>query len=169
MIRCELCGGPLMVRPGGKEARCQSCGLLYPMEELKKMLPAGEAPDAVSPEPEARRSGPAPDAQVLAYFDYLFHGAFPDWAIRREVPAAELGGEAWQAPVNFLFSRNGKNVLAVCICDRDKWANKPFRGTEQTVQQAGITYMRFIEQFSNKPEYVIPRVSKVLYPDGVYL
>lgn len=198
MIHCELCGGPLMVRPGGKEARCQNCGLLYPVEELKAMLAAAEGrpakepgehyqgePEAVWPEDPAairQEQHPAEPEQTsearprteeeeasLAYFNYLFHGAFPDLQIRRDVPAAELGGESWCVPVDFLFSRNGRNLLAVCICDQHRWKNKPIRGTEQAAQQAGIPFMRFIRQFSNRPEYVIPRVSRVLYPDGIYV
>ena len=105
MIHCELCGGPLMVRPGGKEARCQNCGLLYPVEELKAMLAAAEGrpakepgehyqgePEAVWPEDPAairQEQHPAEPEQTsearprteeeeasLAYFNYLFHGAF---------------------------------------------------------------------------------------------
>lgn len=200
MIHCELCGGPLMVRPGGKEARCQNCGLLYPVEELKAMLAAAEGrpakepgehyqgePEAVWPEQhqtarkESRAKAPQTEQAweprprteeeeaALAYFDYLFRGAFPDLQIRRDVPAAELGGESWCVPVDFLLSRNGRNLLAVCICDQHRWKNKPIRGTEQAAQQAGIPFMRFIRQFSNRPEYVIPRVSRVLYPDGIYV
>ena len=100
--------------------------------------------------------------EVLEYFYQLFCRAFPEYTIRRGVPASAFGGESWCAPVDFLFSINNRNVLAVCICDRNKWVNKPFRGTEDAVQRAGFQYMRFIRQFSNKPDYVLARVGEAL-------
>lgn len=54
MIKCDLCGGSLMMDAGGKYATCQSCGMDYSIERVKELFNATN-PHAKNP-PEASKS-----------------------------------------------------------------------------------------------------------------
>lgn len=38
MVKCDLCGGPLMIDIGGQYATCQNCGMRHSIERVKEML-----------------------------------------------------------------------------------------------------------------------------------
>lgn len=46
-LLCDICGGPLEMKAGGKGAACAGCGMTYSVERLKEMLqmPAQEVLD----------------------------------------------------------------------------------------------------------------------------
>ena len=77
--------------------------------------------------------------EVLEYFYQLFCRAFPSIPFGGAF-RLQLWGRILVRSVDFLFSINNRNVLAVCICDRNKWVNKPFRGTEYAVQSGIPVY-----------------------------
>lgn len=51
-ITCELCGGALQVNPGGQDAACLNCGLIYSMERLREMLTGNTSITPESPKPD---------------------------------------------------------------------------------------------------------------------
>lgn len=59
-LKCDVCGGPLTVHPGGQGAYCPDCGLNYTMERLQNMLKEQKAAPMVEEE-QGPKSVPVPE------------------------------------------------------------------------------------------------------------
>lgn len=114
-------------------------------------------------EPESVWSVPAAYDGLAESFAALFSSAFPNYQIARNVPSRQLSPYAaeWYAPVDFAFYRGGRCVLAVCLCE-DNYRNRKFMGVQESMESAGIPYLRFFRKFPNERQYVLDRVARAL-------
>lgn len=65
-------------------------------------------------------------------------------------------------PVDFLLLKNGQPRLAILLCPKSKYNNKPFRNTIANCDAIGIPCLRFMQEFRNDANYVVDRINSVL-------
>ena len=89
---------------------------------------------------------------------------FPEYEVQYEYKAYNLDRNCHPActPVEFMFQKNGRNVLAVAIVGQNTYKGRNVLGTKELCEKAGITYIRFFVGYPNKEEYVIERIRKYL-------
>ncbi|MCD7770053.1 MAG: hypothetical protein LUH36_08085 [Oscillospiraceae bacterium] len=99
-----------------------------------------------------------------AYFSDLFAQAAPDCQIASRVPAEALNPAADPdcVPVDFLFVRQERPVLAVLLVEQNTYRRRAIRAAERAVEQAGVPCLRFFADMANKPEYVVSRIQEAL-------
>lgn len=95
---------------------------------------------------------------VQEYFSHLLLGTFGEYEIRGDVPK-----DGVDIPVNYLFCRDGKPVLAVfLIHSNDGRARSQVRKAERIFALEGVSCTHFYENYRNDAPYVIDRVRDVL-------
>ena len=95
---------------------------------------------------------------VYEYFSHLLPGTFGAYEVRENMPKIGLN-----IPVSYLFSRNGKPVLAVfLIHSNDSKAHSQVRKAERIFAQEGVACTHFYENYRNDAPYVIDRVKGAL-------
>lgn len=89
---------------------------------------------------------------------------FPEYEVQYEYKAYNLDISCHPActPIQFMFQKNGKNVLAVVIVGQNTYKGMNVLGTKKLCEEAGIPYIRFFVGYPNKEEYVIERIKKYL-------
>lgn len=55
-LRCDICGGILVVQPGGSTVMCDSCGMTYSLERMREKVSRLTSPMRVYPHQSPVRS-----------------------------------------------------------------------------------------------------------------
>ena len=95
---------------------------------------------------------------VQQFFDFLLVNAFPQYEIYADVEHSEL-----KKPINYLFCKNGKPVLAVFLGNSKKRSSLsvPYKAS-RIFQSDGIRCTKFFDDYRNDTPYVIKRVNEAL-------
>lgn len=103
-------------------------------------------------------------ADTQKQFDEWFRYCFSDYVIEKDVPASRLDASAHPActPIQFLFIRDSRPVLAVVLVTQKNYRGKNVKGTQELCEKAGIRYIRFFMEYPNERDYVIDRVKSFL-------
>ena len=100
-----------------------------------------------------------------AYFDTIvLDEKFPGYTIERGVHPRVMDSSAHPSciPIAYLFSRNGKPVLAVLLMKPNQTRAMIARGTYSILDANRIPYIRFLKGYPNEDAYVIDRIKKNL-------
>ncbi len=126
---------------------------------------AQKTEERVQPEPV---SYPAPVRKEFVdqfpKFDDIISRNFADYEVRRNVPASELMSDCHPActPVQFMFYKDGKPVLAVVLVKENNYRGMNVLGTKRICDAKNITYIRFYHEYENDEAYVVERIRKYL-------
>lgn len=103
------------------------------------------------------------EAQIVADFEKYFTSAFfADYEIARDVDPTYFGAHPKCKPIQFLFKKNGKDVLAVAVVTYTSISHPAVRSVQEHCESRNIKYLRFIVGYPNKEHYVIRRVLEEL-------
>ena len=113
-------------------------------------------------------ANPSPSAfnNVDAYFDSLItEENFPGYEIERNVHAKVFDQSAHKCclPITYLFSRNGKPVLAILLMNTNQYRSMIARGTYKVLNDGNIKFLRFFRGYDNDRAYVINRIKENLF------
>lgn len=103
-------------------------------------------------------------SELLADFKDIIARNFSEYEVLYNYEARNLDIACHPActPIEFLFKKNGKYVLAVVIVRQNTYRGMNVIGTRTICENLGIPYLRFFEEYPNKEEYVVPRIRKNL-------
>ena len=94
------------------------------------------------------------------YFMSLIAANLPDVGVREWVSPTEFvpGVDPYHVNISLLLYRAGRPVLAILLVPKEQYKNRPIVTTMAACEAAGIPVMRFMEEFENRPEYVVGRI-----------
>ena len=103
-------------------------------------------------------------AVLLAQMKEMLERNFSEYEIACEYPASMLNPNSHPActPIQFMFRKDGRNVLAVAVVKQNTYRGMNVIGTQKLCDDMGIPYIRFFEEYPNKEEYVVSRVGRYL-------
>ena len=103
------------------------------------------------------------EAQIVADFEIYFANAFfAEYEIVRDVEPTYFGAHPKCKPIQFLFKKGGKDVLAVAVVTYTSISHPAVRSVQEHCESKNIKYLRFIVGYPNKEHYVIRRVLEEL-------
>lgn len=102
--------------------------------------------------------------ELINDFKKLFSEHFSEYNIRYEVSASSLDAFAHPActPIQFLFEKDGKAVLAAVIVRPNTYRGMNVVATKDVCDNRGIRYLRFFEDMPNEDTYVVNRIKENL-------
>lgn len=105
-----------------------------------------------------------PDTGSIMYFTDLVQKNLPEYAVLQYPSVASVLGSAPEKNVNIsmLLSRDGAPKLAIFLVSKDKYKPRALIESMNACENAGIPAIRFMQEFDNKPGYVIGRIRTVL-------
>lgn len=112
--------------------------------------------------PQAKPSATVEDQ--FPKFDAIISRNFADCEVRRNVPASELqpGCHPACTPVQFMFYRDSKPVLAVVLVRTNNYRGMNVVATKKICEELGIKYIRFYHEYENAEDYVVGRIKNNL-------
>lgn len=112
--------------------------------------------------PEPVRQQAVPDQ--FPKFDAIITAHFSEYEVRRNLPARELLPECHPActPVQFMFYKDGKPVLAVVLVKTNNYRGMNVLGTKKICDAMNIPYLRFYHEYENAEDYVVQRIREHL-------
>ena len=103
------------------------------------------------------------EAQIVADFEKYFTSAFfADYEIARDVDPTYFGAHPKCKPIQFLFKKNGKDVLAVAILKYSSLTHPAVKNVKESCKNRWIPYLQFIVGYPNKEHYVVRRALEEL-------
>ena len=103
------------------------------------------------------------EAQIVADFEMYYTSTFfADYEIARDVEPTYFGAHPKCKPIQFLFKKGGKDVLAVAVVTYTSISHPAVRSVQEHCESKNIKYLRFIVGYPNKEHYVIRRVLEEL-------
>ena len=104
------------------------------------------------------------DTGSIMYFTDLVQKNLPEYAVLQYPTIASVLGSAPEKNVNItmLLSKDGVPKLAIFLVSRDKYKPRALIESMNACENAGIPAIRFIQEFENRPEYVVGRIRTVL-------
>ncbi len=103
------------------------------------------------------------EAQIVADFEKYFANAFfADYEIARDVEPTYFGAHPKCKPMQFLFRKNGKDVLAVAVLKYSSLSHPAVKDVKSACKNRGIPYLQFIVGYPNKEHYVVRRTLEEL-------
>ena len=104
------------------------------------------------------------DTSSIMYFTDLIQKNMPEYAVFQYPSIASVLGSAPEKNVNIsmLLSRDGAPKLAIFLVSKDKYKPRALIESMNACENAGIPAIRFMQEFDNKPGYVIGRIRTVL-------
>jgi len=98
------------------------------------------------------------------YFESIFERYFDDYYIETKVPAYRYDTYAHPScvPVDYLFVKDDKPVLAIVLVKPNNYKGKNIMGTLDILDRAGIQWLRFFRTWENAEDYVVERIKKNL-------
>ena len=103
------------------------------------------------------------EAQIVADFEKYFASAFfADYEIARDVDPTYFGAHPKCKPIQFLFKKNGKDVLAVAILKYSSLTHPAVKNVKESCKNRRIPYLQFIVGYPNKEHYVVRRALEEL-------
>ncbi|MCR5207072.1 MAG: hypothetical protein K6C14_01165 [Eubacterium sp.] len=105
-----------------------------------------------------------PATDQFYHFEEIIDAEFADYEVKKRVSAAELDPSCHPkcAPIQFLFIKNGTPVLAVALVRTNNYRGMNVVATKKIVEDRGIKYLRFFEEYANEKEYVVNRIKNNL-------
>ncbi len=102
--------------------------------------------------------------ELIAELKDMIERNFPEYDVIYDYPAFDLNPYCHPAstPVQFMFQKAGKNVLAVVVVKQNTYRGMNVKATQNFCEELGIPYIRFFEEYPNKEEYVVPRIKSYL-------
>lgn len=94
------------------------------------------------------------------YFLSIIGANIPNIGVREWVSPREFvpDVDSYHMNISILLYRGGYPVLAILLVPKEQYNNRPVRATMAACEAAGIPVMRFMQEFENRPEYVIGRI-----------
>ncbi len=107
---------------------------------------------------------PAAPVNQHARFAAILQEAFPQYAVRTAVSAAELGFYAGgpAKPYDFVLYQNGVCVGVIMLTPHNRSNNMAFKNARAAAQNAGVAFINFFTHFPNERGYVIARIRSFL-------
>ena len=103
------------------------------------------------------------EAEIVADFEKYFANAFfADYEIARDVEPTYFGAHPKCKPIQFLFKKNGKDVLAVAVLKYSSLTHPAVKDVKSACENQGIPYLQFIVGYPNKEHYVVRRTLEEL-------
>ena len=104
------------------------------------------------------------DTGSIMYFTDLVQKNLPEYAVFQYPSIESVLGSAPEKNVNIsmLLSRAGVPKLAIFLVSKDKYKPRALIESMNACENAGIPAIRFMQEFDNKPGYVIGRIRTVL-------
>ncbi len=99
---------------------------------------------------------------IEAFSHYYENGLFSSYEIRKAVAPEYFGAHRKCKPINFLFSKNGKDILAVAIVTYSSITHPAVKNVKLECQNRGIKYLRFVVGYPNMEHYVVRRTLEEL-------
>lgn len=127
------------------------------LSDFLNIIGNNDTPD----EPVVKPTGNSND-----YFDSLItEGNFPGYKIERNVHAKVFDPSAHPCcmPITYLFSKNGKPVLAILLMNTNQYRSMIARGTYKVLNDSKIHFIRFFRSYDNEKSYVINRIKENLF------
>ena len=121
------------------------------------------------PEPQQsaapQRKADISNAQFEEKMDAIIERNFDSAQYRKNVPASELDPSCHPActPIQYLFYREDKPVLAVVLVRQNNYRGMNVKGTQHICEAADIVYMRFFKELTNEEAYVANRINEYLH------
>ncbi len=101
--------------------------------------------------------------ELFPYFKEIYSRAeFAGYEIMTKVPATSFGANPLCAPVDFLFKKNGRAVLAVMVISPAGWHHGAVTSVRQACESKNICVINFVEGYANKEDYIIDRTLQYL-------
>lgn len=96
------------------------------------------------------------------YFESIFERYFDEYYIESKVPAYRYDAYSHPSciPVDYLFIKNDKPVLAIILVKPNNYKGKNVMGTLEILDRAGIPWLRFFRTWENAERYVVDRIKK---------
>lgn len=94
------------------------------------------------------------------YFEKLFAEHFPEYTIERNVRMNLSSEDA--VPVSFLLCKDGRQRLAVILCNSQEYKRSCIMNTIRACEALGIPTQRYFTDFRNELNYVCQRVGQAL-------
>lgn len=95
-----------------------------------------------------------------AYFAKLFAEHFPECTVEENVRMNPSSEDA--VPVSFMLYKDGRQRLAVILCDSQEYKCSQILNTIRACEALGIPAQRYFTDFRNELNYVRKRVGEVL-------
>jgi|GEM_PF-6705363 len=103
------------------------------------------------------------EAQLMVDFEkYFSNSLFDEYQIVKNVDPTYFGEDPQCKPIQFLFKKDGKDVLAVAILKYTSVSHMAVRNVQYACDYKNIKYIRFIIGYPNKEHYVVRRVLEEL-------
>ena len=104
------------------------------------------------------------DTGSIMYFTDLVQKNLPEYAVLQYPSIASVLGSAPEKNVNIsmLLSKEGAPKLAIFLVSKDKYKPRALIESMNACENAGIPAIRFLQEFENKPAYVIGRIRTVI-------
>ncbi len=99
---------------------------------------------------------------IEAFSQHYENGLFSGYDIRKAVAPEYFGAHRKCKPINFLFSKNGRDMLAVTIVKYSSISHPAVKNVKLACQNKGIKYLHFIVGYPNKEHYVVRRTLEEL-------
>lgn len=140
-------------------------------EELSSKLYGVELPKRVIDELEGtddelyyvHRKDRRTEEQLVSDFAKHFDNTyFSDYEIVRDVDPTYFGAHRKCKPIQFLFKKNGKDVLAVAIVTYTSITHPAVKSVQKACEARDIEYLRFIVGYPNTEHYVVRRTLEEL-------
>ena len=96
------------------------------------------------------------EAQLMVVFEeYFSNPLFDEYEIVKNVDPTYVGAHPKCKPIQFLFKKDGKDVLAVAILKHSSTSHMAITDVKYSCYDKNIKYIRFIVGYPNKEHYVV--------------
>lgn len=103
------------------------------------------------------------ETQIVADFEsYFANTLLSGYEIVRDVEPTYFGAHPKCKPIQFLFKKNGKDVLAVAVVTYTSISHPAVKSVKEKCDSRNVKYLRFIVGYPNKEHYVVRRVLEEL-------
>lgn len=103
------------------------------------------------------------EAQIVADFEkYYANAFFVNYEIARDVEPTYFGAHPKCKPIQFLFKKDGKDVLAVAVLKYSSLTHPAVKDVKEACKKHQIPYLQFIVGYPNKEHYVVRRTLEEL-------
>lgn len=127
---------------------------------VQQSTPAPEKKEPVEEEPVYYQPKKRAAEDQFPKFDDIISRNFPDYEVRRNLPASELMSDCHPActPIQFMFYKDGAPVLAVVLVRENNYRGMNVLGTKKICDAKNIKYIRFYHEYENNETYVVNRI-----------
>lgn len=103
------------------------------------------------------------ETQIVSDFEkYYANAFFSDYEIARDVEPTYFGAHPKCKPIQFLFKKDGKDVLAVAVLKYSSLTHPAVKDVKEACKKHQIPYLQFIVGYPNKEHYVVRRTLEEL-------